>query len=351
MIETRPKIAERPPGRRRRRGLIILLVLILLLAGTAAALGGYYTWAIGASGPQRPVNLVIPPGATGDEVAELLKEHEVIRSPLAFRIFSRFRGLSSGFQAGRYELTTNMAVEDVIEVLKTGPIVDSVRVTFPEGYIVPQMAERAREGLGIKRSAFVRLAESGDYALEPYLPEGTSTVEGFLFPSTYDFLKDVDADIVIQRLLEEFAQQVEALPWENAKELGLTPYEVVVVASMIEKEARIQEDRPKIAAVIYNRLKIDMQLGIDATVRYAVGKPTEPLTQSDLDVDSPYNTRKVAGLPPTPIASPGLAAIEAALNPAKVDYLYFLVVDPDSGKHEFTTTYEEFLRLKDQAQG
>jgi UPF0755 protein len=284
-------------------------------------------------------------------VSELLKEREVIRSPLAFRIFSRFRGLSSGFQAGRYELTTNMAVEDVIEILKEGPMVDSVRVTFPEGFIVAQMAERAREGLGIKKSAFVRLAESGDYTLPPYLPEGTPTVEGFLFPSTYDFLKDVDADQAIQRLLDEFAQQVEGLPWENARKLGLTPYEVVVVASMIEKEARVQEDRPKIAAVIYNRLKIDMPLGIDATVRYAVGKPTEPLTQSDLAVDSPYNTREVAGLPPTPIASPGLAAIEAALNPADVDYLYFLVVDPSSGKHEFTTTYEEFLELKAQAQG
>ncbi len=351
MVETLPKRAERPPGRRRRRGLIILLVLILLLAGTAAALGGYYTWAIGADGPQQPVALVIPRGATGDEVAELLNEHEVIRSPLAFRIFSRFRGLSSGFQAGRYELTTNMAVEDVIEALKAGPIVDTVRATFPEGYIVAQMAERARKGLGIKKSAFVKLAESGNYSLDPYLPKGTETVEGFLFPSTYDFLKDADADAVIQRLLDEFAQQVEDLPWEKARELGLTPYEVVIVASMIEREARVQEDRPKIAAVIYNRLKIGMPLGIDATVRYAVGKPNEPLTQSDLDVDSPYNTRKVAGLPPTPIASPGLAAIKAALSPAEVDYLYFLVVDPDSGKHEFTTTYEEFLELKAQAQG
>jgi peptidoglycan lytic transglycosylase G len=351
MIETRPKSAARPPARRRRRGLIILLVFILLLAGAAAALGGYYTWAIGASGPQERITVVIPRGATGDEVAELLSEHEVIRSPLAFKVFSRFRGLSGGFQAGQYELTTNMTVEDVIEVLKEGPIVETVRVTFPEGLTVDQMARRAREGLGIKKSAFVKAAESGDFVLPPYLPEGISTVEGFLFPSTYDFLKDVDAEAVIQRMLDEFGRQVEDLPWENADELGVTPYEVVVIASMIEREARVQEDRPKISAVIYNRLEIGMPLGIDATVRYAVNKPTEPLTQSDLEVDSPYNTRKVAGLPPTPIASPGLAAIEAALNPADVDYLYFLVVDPDSGKHEFTTTYEEFLELKEQAQG
>jgi UPF0755 protein len=351
MLDTRTRPSERPPKRRRRRGLVILLSLILLLVATAVAVGAYYQWAIGASGPKTPVVLVIPRGATGADVADLLEKREVIRSTLAFQIFARFRGFSSGFEAGDYHLTTNMTVRDVIDVLKDGPLVESVRATFPEGLTVSQMAQRAHDQLGIKASEFVKLAESGDFVLDPYLPKGTKSVEGFLFPSTYDFLKDADAKGVIDRMLAEFRTQAADLPWQNAAGLKVSPYEVVIIASMIEREARVQEDRPKIAAVIYNRLKIGMPLGIDATVRYALDKPTGPLTQSDLNVDSPYNTRKVAGLPPTPIASPGLASLLAALSPAKADYLYFLVVDPKTGKHEFTASYDEFLRLKAKAQG
>ncbi|HJP66080.1 MAG TPA: endolytic transglycosylase MltG [Actinomycetota bacterium] len=352
MVQAPPRRSNpRPPRRRRRRGLVILLSLIVVLVGAAVAIGGYYQWAIGASGPQKPVVLIIPPGATGSDVADLLKDKGIIRNTTAFKLFARFRGFSSGFEAGKYDLKTNLSVQDVIDILKEGPIVESVRATFPEGLTVDQMADRAHQQLGIKASAFAKLAKSGDFSLDPYLPEGTKTVEGFLFPSTYDFLKDVDAKGAIDRMLQEFKTQAAKLPWQNAKALHVTPYEVVVIASMIEREARVQADRPKIAAVIYNRLKIDMPLGIDATVRYAVDKPTGPLTQSDLHVDSPYNTRQVAGLPPTPIASPGLASLQAALSPAKADYLYFLVVDPSTGRHEFTDSYQEFLELKRQAQG
>jgi UPF0755 protein len=350
MVETTPRRAQRPP-RRRRRGLVILLALILVLAGLAAAAGSYYAWAVGASGPQKAVTVTIPQGATGSEVADTLKDKGVIRSALAFRLYVRFRGLSSGFEAGTYHFRTNMSVAAALDVLQAGPVVETISVTFPEGYTVRQVAERAHTGLGIKTSEFVRLAQSGDFSLPPYLPEGTKTVEGFLFPSTFDFEKDATAKDVIDRMLAEFKQQAAGLPWDNTKTLHVTPYEVVVIASMIEREARVQQDRPKIAAVIYNRLKKGMKLEIDATVRYALNKPTGPLTVSDLNVDSPYNTRKYPGLPPTPIAGPGLAALQAALSPAKVDYLYFLVVDPSTGRHAFTSSYAEFLRLKQQAQG
>ncbi len=135
---------------------------------------------------------------------------------------------------------------------------------------------------------------------------------------------------------------------EQVDALGLTPYQIVIVASLIEKEASIASERAKVAAVIYNRLKKDMTLGVDATVRYAVDKWTGPLTTEDLEVDSPYNTRIVKGLPPTPIANPGVAALRAALEPAAVDYLYYVLSDTD-GHHFFTASYEEFLQAKKNA--
>jgi UPF0755 protein len=340
----------RPP-RRRRRGLIVLVSLILVLAAAAAAVGGYYAWAIGASGPQKAVTLTIPTGATGTEVAKILKDRGIIRSTLGFRLLARFRGFSAGFEAGKYHLKTNTPVEAVLDVLKAGPFVETVSATFPEGYTIRQMAVRAHEGLGVNAAQFLKLAGSGDHSIPPYLPKGTATVEGFLFPSTYDFEKDVSAKDVVDRMLLQFEREAAGLPWDNAKKLGVTPYEVVVIASMIEREARVQQDRPKISAVIYNRIKKGMRLEIDATVRYALNKPTGPLTKSDLEVDSPYNTRKYAGLPPTPIASPGLASLKAALEPADVNYLYFLVVDPSTGRHAFTASYDEFLRLKAEANG
>jgi UPF0755 protein len=346
MIETLPRRSERPPRRRRGRAVVILLALVLVLIGGMAVIGGYYQWAVGASGPQRPIVLTIPQGATGSAVADLLKREGVIRSPFAFRLISRFRGFSSGFQAGKYHMKTNLTVSQTLDMLKVGPFVESISVTIPEGYTVEQTAARAAKALKIRERSFVKLATNGAYSLPPYLPKGTKTLEGFLFPSTYDFLKDIRARDVVQRLLDEFRRQAAKLPWDRTKELHVTPYQAVIVASLIEREAGNDADRAKIAAVIYNRLARRMPLGIDATVRYAVHKPTGPLTVSDLNVNSPYNTRKFAGLPPTPIASPGFASLKAALEPAKVDYLYFVVVDCSSGKSEFATTYAEFLRLK-----
>jgi UPF0755 protein len=350
MLETLERRSDRPRPRR-RRSLVVLLVLVLLLVGAAVAVGGYYQWAVGASGPKSPILLVIPTGATGTEVANLLKEEGVIRSTLAFRVMARFRGFSSGFEAGKYHLHTNLTMSEALAELKRGPFVESTRATFAEGLTVAQTAARAHRQLPeVSAPAFVKAARSGRYSLEPYLPKGTKTVEGFLFPSTYDFLKDADADAVIKRLLDQFSAEARTLPWQNAKALKVTDYQVVVVASMIEREARFDEDRPKIAAVIYNRLKKGMPLQIDATVLYSLGRTKGSLTTEDLKVDSPYNTYAHTGLPPTPIASPGLASLRAALNPAKADYLYYVVIDA-AGHHGFTASYAEFLRLKAGSKG
>jgi UPF0755 protein len=329
-----------PAPRRAGRSSLILFLLVLLLATGAI---GAYRWATDASGPTRPVALQIPKGATAAQVADILEGSEVIRSGLAFRIAARLRGLTADIQAGRYELTTNMSVTEVLDALEKGPLVeDVVSVTFPEGLELPEVAQIASEDLRIAVEDFVREATGGRYSLPPYLPEETETVEGFLFPKTYDFAMDSSPGQVIARLLGQFETEVRALPWGRAKEIGLTPYEVVIVASMIEREARIPGDRAKVSAVIHNRLAEGMMLQIDATVQYALPGENRTLTFDDLEYESPYNTYLHEGLPPTPVASPGLASLRAALSPADEAYLYYFVVDEETGAHRFYETEEAF---------
>jgi UPF0755 protein len=197
------------------------------------------------------------------------------------------------------------------------------------------------EELGIPTRRFLRAVERGDRTLPPYLPEEATSLEGFLFPKTYEFVEgEIDASTVIDRLLEQFETEAEALPWENADELGVTPYEVVVIASMIEEEAALEEERALISGVIYNRLAEGMVLGIDATLLYDDPTPDGQLSTSDLETDTPYNTRINAGLPPTPISSPGLASLQAALEPADTPFFYYVLCG-DDGHHEFGRTLAE----------
>jgi UPF0755 protein len=346
MVDTLQRRSARPPKEHRFRGIVILLVIILVLGGILVAGGSFYNWATTASGPKTPVTLEIQRGATGAQVAELLRAKGVIRSTFIFKLEARFRGFKGGFEAGRYSnLTTNMTISEVLEALKKGPAVESLLVTFPEGLTVSQVADRAFKKLGIPKKAFLKAANSGKYSLPPFLPERTKTVEGFLFPNTYDFLKDATADSVIKRLLFQFEREATALPWDQAHALGVTPYQAVILASLIEKEARFSADRAKIARVIYNRLKKGMLLQIDATINYALGRSGRILLR-DRDVPSPYNTYLHAGLTPTPIASPGKASLLAALAPAAGNWLYYVLVDCKTGRHAFATSLTEFNRIR-----
>ena len=334
-------------GEHRRRGgkgLLAFLVVLALVGGGIFA----YRWATGApEGPSRPVAFEVRQGWTLSRIADELVAADVIRSSIGFRVAAR--GVEDEIQAGDYELRTNMTPGQVLAVLRAGPIIETVSLTVPEGLELREVAGVVAEDLGLDAKRFEEAATSGEFSLPPYLPEGTDTVEGFLFPKTYELSPEVTEEDVITRLLTQFEEEAAGLDWGNAKQLGLSPYEVVVVASLIEREARVAEDRTKISAVIHNRLREGMPLQIDATVQYALPEENRELTFEDYEYDSPYNTYLHAGLPPTPIASPGAASLDAALNPADEDYLYFVVVDPESGAHEFAETYEEFLRLKEQA--
>jgi len=354
MLETSPPHSTTDPGphpRRPSRGLRIGLTL-LLVAGLLVALGvRYYTWCEGASGPRRPVAFTIEEGTSGQEVVNALHEREVLRCATVSRWLLARTGRADDVRAGTYELTTNMTPGEAFAVItEPAPPAPTVRLTIPEGYRLTEIADRVREVIGIPADRFLEAADRANRSLPPYLPKGRP-LEGFLFPQTYEFLAHgTTPGDVIDRLLQEFGTEAGSLPWENADRLGVTPYQVVTVASMIEREAKVPEDRPLIAAVIYNRLDRGMALGIDATVEYIDPDPENGLTASDFRIRSPYNTRLHPGLPPTPIASPGLASLQAALDPAKVGYLYYVLCGAD-GHHVFSSSYDQFVKDKARCLG
>jgi uncharacterized YceG family protein len=238
---------------------------------------------------------------------------------------------------------------------ETEPPLETLRVIFPEGFTRQEMAGRVaavREIAIKKRGVTPRLTRSGylraTAAAKPPPAfradwDGRS-IEGFLFPATYDFTKLTPSAALVREQLRTFRKRWQTIDLGYARSKNLTPYDVLIIASMIEKEAAVAKERRLVSAVIYNRLRAGMPLGIDATIRYGRGVPgTESLKRSDIESDDPYNTRRRVGLPPTPIANPGLASIRAAANPARVDYLYFLR-KPDSLEHYFTASQSAFCQ-------
>ncbi|HEY7255576.1 MAG TPA: endolytic transglycosylase MltG [Solirubrobacterales bacterium] len=217
----------------------------------------------------------------------------------------------------------------------------TITATIPEGYSRAQTAELARE---LKLRGNYEKATIRSPYLDPaeYGGKDAKNLEGFLFPDTFELDAHAPVSDLVRDQLQDFKRRIAGVDMSYAKSKNLTVYDVVTIASMIEKEAQLESERKLISAVIYNRLRNGIPLGIDATIRFANDNYTEPLTESELSADSPYNTRVNAGLPPGPIASPGLASIEAAAHPAKVDYLYYVVKPGTCGEHAFSSSYAEF---------
>ena len=229
-----------------------------------------------------------------------------------------------------------------------------LRIVFPEGFTRKQMVVRVAEvrQIAIRKRNVTPTISGNTYAkastTAPVPPtfrkEAKGRIEGFLFPATYEFTPKTTSAQLVDDQIEHFESNWAKVDLAAAKKKNLTPYDVLIIASMVEKETIAPDERPKVAAVIYNRLKARMPLGIDATIRYGLGVPgTESLRVSQLESNNPYNTRNRTGLPPTPIANPGLASMQAAAHPAKVDYLYF-VRKPDRIHHFFTASESEFFQ-------
>ena len=319
-----------------------ILALIVLAVAAAIVWLGFALFQPFAGDGEGKVVVEIPKGATADEIADLLEQKGVIDSASLFRIRMTLAGKGDEIVAGNYTLAEDMSYGSAIDALSKEPGTSQIVVTVPEGYTLDQIAGLAADsGLeGDYEKAASKPPKGFD--LGDYGAGDADSLEGFLYPATYELDPESSAEDLVAQQTAAFGRDFEDVDLDYAKERGLTPYDVLTIASMIEREVQVPEERELVAAVIYNRLGSGEPLGIDATLRYALDNFDKPLTQSDLATDTPYNTRLVAGLPPTPIGNPGIDAIEAAAHPAKVDYTFYVVKPGTCGEHVFTASESEF---------
>lgn len=298
-----------------------------------------------------PVEFEVAPGAPASQIAQDLAAAGVVSSASAFDRVVRDERASDRLQAGSYDLETGMDPAEVLAILIEGPPSDSYLLTIVEGLTTGQMLESVARQTGIPFEDLTTPLLDGtvESGLLPAEPDGLQDWEGLLFPDTYEFLIDATGADIVARLAATAEERVADLDWSALEAIGLSPYEGLVIASLIEREALLDEDRALVASVIVNRLAQGMHLQFDSTVVYALGGlPDGGLSLADLEFDSPYNTYRYPGLPPTPIAGVGAASLLAASQPAVTDYLFFMTRD-DTGKLFFTGDFEEFLRWQQEA--
>jgi UPF0755 protein len=286
----------------------------------------------------RPFRVDIPIGSSAAQIAERLRAAGAIRSPLAFNIMIRLYGGAEDMKAGEYLIPPDHGVIEIIDQLIAGQA-EQQWVVVPEGKTVSQVAALLEGRRLVKSWEFVRTASKKPKMLGLHVPVSRRSVEGYLMPDTYKFPRQISERKLIKEMLENWNEKVYRPNRGLFEKSDLPLDKIVILASLVEREARVPQDRELIAAVIRNRLKKKMRLQVDATVLYSLGRHKKKVLFKDLKHKHPYNTYANPGLPPGPICSPGLASIQAALQPAKVDYLYY-VARPD-GSHIFSHTYEE----------
>lgn len=311
----------------------------LTLGAALLGAGAVFAWVVLAPAPgvERGALVVeIPAQESAFGIARRLEEAEVIRSRLAFVALTLGRGSVRYLKAGEYEVPRGASTLDVLHLLEAGRVRQHL-VLHPEGATVAELA-RLLEAERLASAEAVERASRDPEVLRTLGVEAPS-LEGYLFPDTYQMVRGLSAQDILARMVQRMHAKLTPEMRARAAERGLTVHQLLTLASIIEREAVIEEERRLVAAVFWNRLRRNMALQADPTVQYAVAKGRQALTRADLLVDHPYNTYRRPGLPPGPIASPGLSAIEAALDPAPVKYLYFVALD--DRRHHFSTTIEE----------
>lgn len=333
-------------GKKSKKPIGVLIVILIILI----ALGAGAFWCFGGT---RSTNLdtdvivTIPEGSYAKQVADILDDNGLVFNAFSFLLYIKSENAGNDLKPGVYTFKAGKVTYRNLldELLKGGMDGTTTKITIPEGYSMVEIADLlAENGIGTAED-FLMCASQFDLTNYPYITpgEGYAQLEGFLFPDTYIMKYDWDSNHIITVLLNEFEKKWTPERQQRAEALGLTAEQVITVASLIEKEAMLDSERPMIASVIYNRINAGMKLQIDATVLYALGKHKSKVTYEDLKVDSPYNTYLHEGLPPGPIASPGEKSIEAALNPADTKYLFYQTTEAGDGSHYFCETYEEHL--------
>ena len=324
----------------KRRLAITVAVILVVLIGSKL----WYSSALKAAGGGEQ-SVEIAEGQTPQQIGQTLQEKKLIKSARAFNWHVKSNDLGSKLQAGRYRLSGERSSQELAAQLAEGPKQAS-QFTIKEGVTQEQIAEQLGKDGTVNQSEFKKLkaADFPEYEFLKGLPADAS-LEGFLFPETYA-LPDpgTSTQDVARIMLDQFGKELTPELRAQITKSGRTVYQTVIVASLVEEEVKTEEDRQLVAGIIYSRLEQNISLGIDATTRYALDKPTQPLTQSDLDSDNPYNTRKRKGLPPGPIANPGIQSIEAAINPTGSDYLFYLT--GKDGKTYYAKTNDEHEQNK-----
>ncbi|CAN5256981.1 endolytic transglycosylase MltG [soil metagenome] len=293
--------------------------------------------------PGLDVEVAVPPGASARQIATLLAESGVIESANEFELTVRDQGIANQLRAGTYRLITGMGIDDVLPLLLRGPVADAYRVTIPEGLRVTEIIDILVEASGLQRGDFETALTQGGVISEirnmPAAPTLTDW-EGLLFPDTYEFLRESPAARILQVLTDTMEERVASVDWTALGESGFDIYQGMVVASLIESEVRVADERPLVSSVVYNRLREGMALQIDASVLYGIG--TRDPAEFNNEHESPYNLYKYPGLPPTPIGAPGRASLEAAARPAVTEY-FFYVLSTAEGGHAFAETFDQHL--------
>jgi UPF0755 protein len=325
--------------------IVIMVVALVIIAGARQL---YEDLAQPSRQAPNVVTVKVKPGDSATEISRTLEDAKVIRpgSGIIFRTLVRLRNVGGKFTAGDHQIIRGMSMNQIIDVLTTPPKIDEVTVTFPEGMRIEEYATRLKEsGVIDNEDAFVQATkESYDFDFLRFRPSGVG-LEGYLFPDTYRFVRGSKPRDIITRMLQNFDRQLTPEMRAQAEAQRRTIHQIVTLASIIEKEAQKPEERPTVAGVYVNRLDRDMPLQADPTVQYVIGTPgnwwpKDNVVLADaLKKPGPYNTYLTPGLPPGPIANPGLASLKAALNPEKHDYLYF--VAKGDGYHAFARTLDE----------
>lgn len=321
----------------------VISIAVIIIAGALFYIGGLENAL--DSGDTQTVSVTIASGSGTGQIGQTLEENGIIASANKFKLWSRIKGYDSRYKAGTYSLSPSMDLETIADIIVGGKV-NTVNFTIPEGYTIYQTARAvADKGLG-DYDTLVSLIEAADFDYDflDGAQDNKNRLEGYLFPNTYTIDEGMSEEQIIKVMLSQFEKQPYKTYGDARSKYSLN--EIITVASIIERECKVDEERPLVASVIYNRLAKGMPLQMCSTVQYVLGKQKEVLTYADTKIDSPYNTYINAGLPPGPICSPGLAAVQAALNPADTDYLYFVLSEKLDGTSNFSSDYAKFERDK-----
>jgi UPF0755 protein len=322
------------------------MVLVL-----GAVIGGF-VWAEGQINPgghRGPkVSVTIPAGSSTSRIASVLARAGVIHDATLFTLYARING-DTALLPGAYSLDKNSTYRSVISALRAGPVLITDRLVIPEGFTIRQIAAAvaALPQLHLSARDFLATAASGQVR-SLYEPRNVNNLEGLLFPATYDVQQGESEIQILEQMIGAFDDHAASIGLTAAAaRLHLTPYQVITIASIVEREAKLSRDRGPVASVLYNRLRAGMPLGADSTQTYylRLTRPTLDPTPAQLDQPSPYNTRLIKGLPPTPIANPGLPSLQAAAAPPSTNYLYFVEINPD-GQLGYASNEAGFAELQ-----